>query len=81
VRYLDTDGSEIHWDLIRSIWSSVADTAIAPLQDVLGLGTQARMNLPASNSGNWQWRFEEGALTDDVADRLKEFTETYGRSI
>jgi 4-alpha-glucanotransferase len=49
MRYLQTDGSEIHWDLIRAAWSSVADTAIAPLQDVLGLGGDARMNLPASN--------------------------------
>jgi len=80
VKYLDTDGSEIHWDFIRAVWSSVADAAIAPLQDLLGLGTEGRMNLPASSSGNWYWRFDEGALTDEIAARLKELTEIYGRS-
>lgn len=80
MKYLDTDGSEIHWDFIRAVWSSVADAAIAPLQDLLGLGTEGRMNLPASTSGNWHWRFYEGALTDEVAARLKELTEVYGRS-
>ncbi|PYT01695.1 MAG: 4-alpha-glucanotransferase [Acidobacteria bacterium] len=79
MRYLNTDGSEINWDLIRSAWSSVADVAIAPLQDVLGLGNEARMNLPASTSGNWQWRFTDGALSDEIADRLRELTEIYGR--
>jgi 4-alpha-glucanotransferase len=80
MKYLDTDGSEIHWDFVRAVWSSVADTAIAPLQDLLGLGTEGRMNLPASSSGNWYWRFDEGALTDEIAARLKELTEIYGRS-
>jgi 4-alpha-glucanotransferase len=79
MKYLDTDGSEIHWDMIRAAWASVADTAVAPLQDVLGLGGEARMNLPASTSGNWQWRFGEGDLTDEMADRLAELTEIYGR--
>ena len=79
MKYLDTDGSEIHWDMIRAAWASVADTAVAPLQDVLGLGGDARMNLPASTSGNWQWRFGEGDLTDEMADRLAELTEIYGR--
>lgn len=81
LKYLNSDGSEIHWDFIRAVWSSVADTAIAPLQDVLGFGTEGRMNLPASNSGNWAWRFHEGALTTEIIARLKEFTEVYGRKI
>jgi 4-alpha-glucanotransferase len=79
-KYLDTDGSTIHWDFIRAIWSSVADTAIVPLQDVLGLDNEARMNLPASNSGNWHWRFTENSLTDGIKERLKELTEIFGRT-
>lgn len=79
MKYLDTDGSEIHWDFIRAVWASVADTAIAPLQDLLGLGTEGRMNLPASTSGNWHWRFKDGDISDEIAARLKELTEVYGR--
>ncbi len=56
-KYLGSDGREMNWVLIRAILASVADTAIIPLQDVLGLGSEARMNLPARPSGNWQWRF------------------------
>ena len=78
-RYLNTDGREIHWDFIRTVLASVANTALIPLQDVLGLGTEARMNLPASTSGNWAWRYQAGALTDDLRQRLKELTGLYGR--
>ena len=81
LKYLDTDGSEIHWDLIRAVWGSVADTAIAPLQDLLGIGTEGRMNLPASDSGNWSWRYADGALTLEIIERLRGLTETYGREI
>ena len=79
--YLNTTGEEIHWDFIRCVWGSVANTAIAPLQDVLGLGTEARMNLPNSNQGNWSWRFEPGALTMDIAERLKGLTQLYARYV
>jgi 4-alpha-glucanotransferase len=79
LRYLNTDGREINWDMIRAVWSSVADTAIASLQDVLGLGNEARMNLPASTSGNWTWRFTGDAITDAAVERLNILTETYGR--
>ena len=79
LKYLDTDGAEIHWDFIRAAHASVADISIVPLQDVLGLGSDARMNIPASAEGNWAWRFREGALTDALRDRLREMTETYGR--
>jgi 4-alpha-glucanotransferase len=77
--YLGTDGQEISWDFIRLALSSVADLAVVPLQDVLGLGTEARMNLPGEPSGNWQWRFEPGALTVELAERLFELTKVYGR--
>jgi 4-alpha-glucanotransferase len=77
--YLNSTGHEIHWDFIRAVWASVAERAIAPLQDVLGLGSEARMNLPNSTSGNWTWRYKTGALTRDTALRLKELTWLYGR--
>jgi 4-alpha-glucanotransferase len=79
--YLNADGEEIHWDFIRGVLASVANTAIIPLQDLLGLGTEARMNLPNTTAGNWSWRFRSGALTDDLAERLKNLTELYGRTV
>jgi 4-alpha-glucanotransferase len=80
LKYLDTDGEEINWDFIRAVLASVANTAIVPLQDVLGLGAAARMNLPNSTEGNWSWRFKTQALTNEIAARLKELTELYGRT-
>jgi 4-alpha-glucanotransferase len=78
-RYLGSDGREIHWDFIRAVLASVADTAIVPLQDVLGLGSEARMNQPATSSGNWRWRVDASALTDPLARRLGVLAETYDR--
>jgi 4-alpha-glucanotransferase len=80
LQYLNSDGKEIHWDFIRTVLGSVANTAVVPLQDVLGLGTDARMNLPNSTEGNWSWRFQAGALTGAIATRLSELTELYGRT-
>jgi 4-alpha-glucanotransferase len=80
LKYLDTDGEEINWDFVRAVLASVANTAIVPLQDVLGLGTAARMNLPNSTEGNWSWRLKTETLTDEVAERLKALTELYGRT-
>jgi 4-alpha-glucanotransferase len=79
-RYLDSDGAEIHWEFIRALLASVADTAIIPLQDVLGVGSEGRMNLPNSTEGNWSWRFSRDALTNEHRDRLRELTEIYGRT-
>jgi 4-alpha-glucanotransferase len=79
LKYLNTDGEEIHWDFIRAIWASVADTAIAPMQDVLGLGNEARMNLPASKSGNWYWRCKDVDFSVELARKLSELSEIYGR--
>jgi len=79
LRYLGGDGREIHWDFIRAALSSVADTAVIPLQDVLGIGSEARMNLPASVENNWRWRFLPSQLTPEVGSRLRQLTETYGR--
>jgi 4-alpha-glucanotransferase len=78
--YLVSDGKEIHWDMIRMALMSVAATAIIPAQDLLGLGSEARMNRPATASGNWTWRLREGALDGDVAARLLHLTRTYGRA-
>jgi 4-alpha-glucanotransferase len=78
-RYLARDASDVAWDLIRLAWMSVADRAIVPLQDVLDLGTEARMNLPGRPAGNWRWRFRREMLTQHVLDRLRDMTELYGR--
>jgi len=79
LRYFNTDGTEINWDFIRAVLASVADTAVVPLQDLLGLGTDARMNLPNSTSGNWSWRFKADELKDELARRLKDLSGLYGR--
>ena len=79
LKYLATSGAEVNWDMIRLAWASVANTAIVPLQDVLGLGSEARMNTPGTKSGNWKWRFTADLLTDDIKARLSELTELYGR--
>ncbi len=81
MKYLKSNGEEIHWDFIRAAFASVSDLAIIQLQDVLGLDSTARMNLPASQEGNWGWRFKAGALTKELAERLKEMTSVYGRLV
>jgi 4-alpha-glucanotransferase len=78
-RYLALDGRAIHWEFIRAVMASVANTAIVPAQDLLGLGSEARMNRPGTGSGNWRWRLRPGQLTQDVMQRLGEFAETYER--
>jgi len=78
-RYLATGGSEIHWVFIRTLMASVANTVLFPLQDVLGLGSEARMNTPAVPSGNWLWRYRAEMLTPAIAQRLKEMVSTYDR--
>ena len=79
LKYLGTDGREINWDFIRLAFSSVADTAIIPLQDVLGLGNESRMNTPGTTFGNWEWRLEPGELTDEITEHLRELTWLTGR--
>lgn len=80
LKYIGTDGKETHWDFIRLALGSVACMAIFPLQDVLGLGAEARMNLPATTQGNWEWRFAADMLTTEIGGRLKELTRIYERS-
>ncbi len=77
--YLQTDGRDIHWSFIQAILTSVADIAIIPLQDVLGLGSEARMNLPGRAKGNWGWRFQSSQLNRALINRLRDLTVTSGR--
>jgi len=78
-RYLNTDGSEINWVMIRTLMASVANTVLFPLQDVLGVGSEGRMNLPGTASGNWRWRYRSEDLMPATAVRLKQIAETYER--
>ncbi|HEX4441515.1 MAG TPA: 4-alpha-glucanotransferase [Thermoanaerobaculia bacterium] len=77
--YLGNDGREIEWALIRAAYASVAETAVVPMQDVLGLGGEARMNTPAAPGGNWKWRAGDDAFRGDVAERLKRMVALAGR--
>jgi len=71
---------ELHWELIRLVMMSVANVTIFPMQDILGLGEEARMNQPSTLEGNWQWRLLPDLLTPDLTSTLREMTETYGRA-
>jgi 4-alpha-glucanotransferase len=73
------DDSGIHWVMIRAVLASVADVAIVPLQDVLGLGSEARMNFPGTVGGNWKWRYRRGALSDELSARLRSLVTLYDR--
>ena len=78
--YLNSRSDDkIHWDAIRGAWSSVANMAISPVQDFLGLGSEARINTPGVAAGNWQWRLKHGVLTDELADRIAKLTKVYSR--
>ncbi|MEE3718777.1 4-alpha-glucanotransferase [Tumidithrix elongata RA019] len=73
-------GEEINWVLIRLAMASVSNQAIIPLQDILGLDNSARMNIPGTSSGNWDWRFNDlELLSDQLSDRLLEVTRLYSR--
>jgi 4-alpha-glucanotransferase len=78
-RYLNTDGHDINWVMIRTLMASVAHTVLFPLQDVLGVGSAGRMNLPGTSSCNWRWRFRSDALTTEHSVHLKQLAETYDR--
>ena len=77
--YLGTDGHDIQWDLIRAASASIADLAIYPLQDVLGLGSEHRMNLPGQSDGHWQWRFTWDQLAPWHRERLAGMSAVHGR--
>jgi 4-alpha-glucanotransferase len=77
--YLATDGFDIAWDMIRLALSSVADSAIVPMQDVLSLETEARMNTPGHGEGNWTWRYHKDQLAPELAERLNDLASTFNR--
>ena len=78
-RYLDRDGSIVSWDMIRGVWSSVAIFGLAPMQDFLNLGNEARMNYPGNPSGNWMWRMSTNAQTPELQAKIKEINYLYSR--
>jgi 4-alpha-glucanotransferase len=75
LKFLGTDGSEINWDFISLAMNSKANTVIIPLQDILGLGTNARMNIPGTVGNNWEWRFKKNKLTSNIIERMRTLTE------
>ena len=77
--HADQRTSEVAWELMRLAWSSKAGLAIAPLQDLLNLGVEGRMNLPGTAEGNWRWRCTEEMLVPSVFERLANLTSVSGR--
>jgi len=77
--YLGFEDEPVPWVFIRAVLASVADVAIIPLQDVLGLGSQARMNLPGTIGQNWKWRFHRGDFTTEMCERLANLAQMYDR--
>ena len=78
-RYMNTDASSISWDFIRICLGTIARYSIFPLQDVLKLGSEARMNVPGQAHGNWAWRYQKGDLNSGMASGLRQMTELFGR--
>jgi 4-alpha-glucanotransferase len=78
-QYLGEEGRPAVWKMIRVLWSSVAMFCLAPMQDFLSLGTEARMNFPGFPSGNWAWRMPEGAASQELCERIYRLNYLYGR--
>jgi 4-alpha-glucanotransferase len=81
LQYMGSSGSDAVWDLIRLALSSVADTVILPMQDILRLGSEARMNLPATIGNNWLWRMRNDQINPELASTLRDINRRYGRGI
>ena len=73
------DDEPFNWGLIRTAYESKADMAIVPVQDILGLGSEARMNTPSTLGGNWTWRVNKADLTQELAEKLKTMSVNSGR--
>lgn len=81
-RYLNIKAKkDIQWEFIRAAMASVSDTCVIPMQDYLGLGTEARTNMPSTLGTNWKWRMLPGQFTQELADRILEMTRLYGRAV
>ena len=79
-RYLNIKSDkDVQWVFIRSALSSVADTAVIPMQDYLGLGAEARMNVPSTLGTNWKWRMKKGVCTEELAKQIRDVVKLYGR--
>jgi 4-alpha-glucanotransferase len=78
-KYLGITGETIHWDMMRALSKSVANRVIFPMQDVLGLTSECRMNFPGTQVGNWEWRFSWDQLQAEFSVALAEMTELNGR--
>ena len=80
IEYMHLDKKEgYNWGFIRSAYGSVSDLAVIQMQDILGLGNEARLNTPSTLGGNWTWRAAESVFTDKLAEKLHHMTEIYGR--
>ena len=74
-----SEGEELNWSMMNALWGSVADLAIVQAQDILGLGSEARMNEPSTVGSNWLWRAKEGVFTQELAEKIRRKMKIYGR--
>ena len=74
------NGKTVHLDLIRAALGSVSDTAVIPMQDYLGLGSEARINMPSTLGDNWKWRMKKGQISGELAKQICELSRLYGRT-
>ncbi len=79
LNYTKTDGSELNWDYISRVWQSQSKLVLCPLQDVLSLGSESRMNIPGKSGEFWNWRFRWDQLTPQIEERLKQVTDVANR--
>ena len=76
---MNTDANSIHWDFLRTCLGTIATYAVIPMQDILGLGEEGRMNVPGVAQNNWGWRYKKEDISDGLAEGLKVTTRLYGR--
>ncbi len=72
-------GDEVNWKFIEAAYKSIANYAVVQMQDILGLGSEARMNVPSTLGGNWAWRIRKDALTNEISARLRDLAVKYSR--